>query len=1097
MNSEIFRFSVVRNPQRISSEKYQVSVVPLITEEPKKHLFYTQLIVLRQTSPAESRSSYIKLAKRFLKDEPFVKDLTQLSLPFWKLSEWLYGQEDPTGDKIKNKVNELFGTEVNGLVGQEKFKADKISISDSFIVVSIVKPSQINLRGDLMRARRLLFLLEFLAKFNETKLDAKTIRTILAATIILPADLFPIPHENLKSVEGNKEAYKNRKKNIEKIREKVDESTGKIKANAAAIAELSDAYYRHLFEYKFNEAKDKVESALAVTGNRPADSLTLLPETAFNKLSTITKKIIQEDLKISKNHAEVTFLVSTLEENNKALTRNIQDLQALGDLSVLDSFGNSSLHYGECQTVEIKELKAENDFTPATRGEVKNVGIQDLLIVRQELLSYQPGEIAHIDNIMKGELKSKKHRKLDRSEVTTFEESERTEDTEKELQTTDRFELQDEASKTISEDTSVQAGVTVTASYGPVNIEAHGEYSNNTATEESRTTSTNIAKEIISRSVQKIKARVLTRRSRIDVSEIEIINEHSFDNTKTGAEHINGIYRWVDKYYKAQIVNYGKRTMLEFMVPEPAAFFRYAMTNKPSTGIKVERPEEPGLCTANKFFKLKPTDLTPDNYLNFIGKYQVKDAVPPPSKFIYETDVLEYLNQAVPHKSIISFGVANKEFKITDGYNPLLVKYKISGGNGHRAFYGESPDNNLLVAVTIANKKIFVLYKNEIGSTNGFDLWEDLTQTIEWKDSPLSTGETTLGSYVNGSTSGEMLIKEENQKHLPVSITGHTTLPMSISLHYSVLCKMSPYKYEQWQIATYNAIMSAYQALRIAFEESERVEQFNANVSFQGRNPAINRETEKTELKKFAISILTGQQYDSFNAMGEDYLLRYPQIDLLDASQEGQFVRFFEQALEWRHMTYVFYPYFWGNKKNWVKILNMQDTDPLFEKFVQAGYARVWVPIRPGFESVVDFYIHNGGEPWTEKEAPLCTSTGDDRENAYNVPPSVSLIDEIKEQLDNDFVQRKGTVEVTQNEKNITGTDTEFTESDVDREILINLHVYRIAKVVSATRLVLREAYEGESANGLGYTIGVKFVGEPWVVKIPTSLVLLQESNQL
>jgi hypothetical protein len=31
----------------------------------------------------------------------------------------------------------------------------------------------------------------------------------------------------------------------------------------------------------------------------------------------------------------------------------------------------------------------------------------------------------------------------------------------------------------------------------------------------------------------------------------------------------------------------------------------------------------------------------------------------------------------------------------------------------------------------------------------------------------------------------------------------------------------------------------------------------------------------------------------------------------------------------------------------------------------------------------------------------------------------------------------------------------------------------------------------------LGYTIGVKFVGEPWVVKIPTSLVLLQESNQL
>lgn len=1091
--NEIFRFSVVRNPQRISSEKYEISVVHLVAQDPKKHLFYSQLLTLKQRSPEVARIAYQKLAQGFLTDDRFIKTLTQLLLPFWMLSEWLYSKENVTGDEVKTKVNELFGAPVTDLVGQEKFQTDKINISDSFVVVSIVKPSQVNLRGDLMRARRLVFLIELLAKFHELKLDAKTIRSILGATIVLPSPLFPIPHDNLKLAEGNKEAYENRKKNIDKIRGNVNEAAAKIKANTAAINELSDVYARHFFDQKFTKGRDIVATTKSAKPSKAPGSLTLLPENAFNKLSNSTKKIILEDLKISKDLVDVPFLVSILEEKNKAVSQKIQDLQNRGGLDIFES----AAHIGECQTVEINEPKVGNDFTPSTRGEVKNVGIQDLLIVRQDLLSYQAGEIAHIDNIMKGESKNKKHRKLDRSEVTSFEETERTEETEEELQTTDRFELQDEASKTISEDTSIQAGVTVTASYGPVNIEAHGEYSNNTATEESRTTSTNIAKEIISRSVQKIKERVLKRRSRTDISEIEIINEHGYDNTKAGAEHINGIYRWVDKYYKAQIVNYGKRTMLEFMIPEPAAFFRYAMTNKPSTRIKVERPEEPGLCISGKFFKLRPTDIVPEYYMDFIGKYRVKDAEPPPPQFIYEADVLEYLNQDVPDKTALSFCVNNKEFKIRDGYYPTLVKYKISGGNAHRSFYGESPDNNILISVTIANQKKFVLYKNEIGSSGGFDLWEDVKQTIEWRDMPLSPGEVALGSYMRGSTSGEVIIEEENQKQLPISLAGHTTLPISVSIHYTVLCTRSPSEYEQWQIATYNAIMTAYQALKMEFEESQRAEQFDANVSFQGRNPAINRETEKIELKKFAISILTGQQYNSFNAMGEDHTLGYPQIDLPDASEEGQFVRFFEQALEWRHITYLFYPYFWGNKKNWVKILNMQDTDPLFEKFVQAGYARVWIPVRPGFESVVDFYIVNGGEPWTEKDAPLCNTTGDEPENPYNAPPAVSLIDEIKEQLDNDFVQRKGTIEVTNGEKNITGTDTEFTEGDVDREILISLKVYRIAKVVSATQISLLDAYEGESGDSMGYAIGVKFVGEPWLVKIPTSLVLLQESNQL
>lgn len=48
---------------------------------------------------------------------------------------------------------------------------------------------------------------------------------------------------------------------------------------------------------------------------------------------------------------------------------------------------------------------------------------------------------------------------------------------------------------------------------------------------------------------------------------------HGFNNT-AGTTHIRGIYRWVDKKYKAQLFDYGKRLFLKFDVPEPAFFLR-------------------------------------------------------------------------------------------------------------------------------------------------------------------------------------------------------------------------------------------------------------------------------------------------------------------------------------------------------------------------------------------------------------------------------------------------------------------------------------------------------------------------------------------
>ena len=356
----------------------------------------------------------------------------------------------------------------------------------------------------------------------------------------------------------------------------------------------------------------------------------------------------------------------------------------------------------------------------------------------------------------------------------------------------------------------------------------------------------------------------------------------------------------------------------------------------------------------------------------------------------------------------------------------------------------------------------------------------------------MSAVETAFGGYAEGALTGSFALEPStaalgDHDVVKVSLTGHTTISMSVSIHYTVLCERSQAKLEQWQLDTFHAIQQAYLGLKAEYDASQESREAVGLTTIEGRNPLLNRDVEKRELKKFAISLLTGQQFESFNAMEVEYESGIPQINLTDAAAEGRFVRFFEQALEWKHMTYLFYPYFWADKANWTTAVNQRDVDPVFEQFLQAGYARCWVPVRPGFDQVIASYIDVGGEPWTEKDAPLV------EEPDLAAPPTLSLLDELKEQLGADFEFRPGTVTVHHGSTLVAGTGTDLREDDVDREVLILLRYHRIAAVdVAAQTMRLREPFDGEDAEDVGFAVGVAFVGEPWLVQVPTTLLHLK-----
>ena len=197
---------------------------------------------------------------------------------------------------------------------------------------------------------------------------------------------------------------------------------------------------------------------------------------------------------------------------------------------------------------------------------IKRLGLADYRKVEQSVCCYLPGEVSHIENVMAREYKERSSRRLTRSEDTSTLELSMEKETQKDSSTTERFELQKEIDSVISKDTSAEAHANVGGNLGNVRFDAGASFATNTSREDSNHTAVNYSKEVTEKALERVVQKVRQERTIKIVEEFEEQNKHGFDN-RLGDKHVSGVYRWVDKVYKNQVFNYGKRLMYEFMVP--------------------------------------------------------------------------------------------------------------------------------------------------------------------------------------------------------------------------------------------------------------------------------------------------------------------------------------------------------------------------------------------------------------------------------------------------------------------------------------------------------------------------------------------------
>ena len=544
---------------------------------------------------------------------------------------------------------------------------------------------------------------------------------------------------------------------------------------------------------------------------------------------------------------------------------------------------------------------------------VKPLGISDYRRVEAIWSKYEPGEIAHIENLLKGEYKDRETRHLRSTEETYTIETVKENEVIRDLQTTERFALQKEASKIVQKDFEAKLDTYVKGNYGAVSFGISGGVSFSQSTTNSQMESSQYAKDVIDRSINRILERTREERTIKILEEYEEKNIHKLDNV-AGTEHVVGVYRWVDKIMHCKLANYGKRLLFEFMVPEPAAFHIFARSRKSIKGVYVEKPIHPRVGIANPFAA---------------GIIQLNHA--------HELDITNYKVWASAYGATVE--PYPQDITIGKAYNTNTSgNNNVSGSdNGLKIPDGYYADTSVVI----------------IGRAGG-QAWSNTYIQVgnQWY------GKGTWGSWIfNQSMNGMIDI-------LPVSWTSYWE-DMS-AFNVEVHCKATNAKIAEWQLTTFKAIMDAYQKKLDDYTNSVSEATVSQGIIIEGDNPLINRETERTELRKWCIQLMTENNFFyQFDAMKHDLEPKptydnYPYFDNCEAIKEGHVVKFIESLLDWNLMSYFFYPYFYGNRNRWVDIYNTSSIDPLHTSFLQAGFARVVVPVRLGFENIAMQFVETG-----------------------------------------------------------------------------------------------------------------------------------------
>jgi hypothetical protein len=704
-----------------------------------------------------------------------------------------------------------------------------------------------------------------------------------------------------------------------------------------------------------------------------------------------------------------------------------------------------------CSKIQVWEEEATRpdtsrppqQITELNRPSVRAIGFGELIVARERLIGYEANEIAHIENVLPHEDRLREHERTTTREVVTETETLEETKSEKHLETTDRYELQTQSEKAVHEEFSIDAGVNTSGKYGLTTIETSLEAGFSRSVDESHSSTSNLAKEVVSRAVEETHKRARELRRVTVTEQIRELNKHGIKGEK---DPFSGVYYWVEKIHEVELRHYGTRLMVEFYIPEPGLSL-LPENNKETLPFKKPAPLAVG-----------PADIEPDNYLCLATKYGATDVEPPPPSIIQ-----------VGYKWASTPDEAAQHTKAEDTVGEIISIPE-----------GYVPDKAFLTFTSRSCPGSEYANAYFYAAIGGIEICDD---------------------YISGKELTGELKRVPAPDGLPISLRVSEHFDKTAVVNVRVDCERTDAAMHAWRLKIFERIKEAHELMVAEYERKVAQAEIRGGIEIIGRHPAENRAREIEELKKWSIKTMRVSTFE-FDAVVQE--LGQQEIDPVRSDEDAPVVRFFEEAFEWRQMSYFLYAYYWGRRDSYGYRHRLQEPDPLHQQFLCAGGARVIVPVTPGYEERILHYLNTPGGEEMDRVTWQPPPPPENPDEPFDVPVSEAedVWIEVLMNKNHDVQRGTGTLNVKKDDDVVTiNTDSIWYPDvrDLGRELYIAGDVYTVIEVISSTvddrKIRLDRPYELDDNPSARYAAGSVPIGSPWEVRLPTSLVILSEQK--
>jgi hypothetical protein len=379
-------------------------------------------------------------------------------------------------------------------------------------------------------------------------------------------------------------------------------------------------------------------------------------------------------------------------------------------------------------------------------------------------------------------------------------------------------------------------------------------------------------------------------------------------------------YRMMRKW-RTHLLRYGLRLTFDLTLPVPGARF-WALH---------KRIRELDLQIAEPFkFSLVPTAITDGNHPTLALEAGITLAYPPPFKI--PLTQIKFVTSSPGHGG-------NEPFVFTPPAGYFVEPYV----EGSAMWSGPHPSAPI-------------------------SFLPNVTRTPQPPTNPLANGGyLTFNGYSQGS---------EAQRLFPVMFTN-----VSILFELTAWAQRTPELFADWQNRSWAALREAAHAVYQAKVARLQAERDQLWMALAGKDTLTLRRMEREELIRLTLYWLIGiefesmasdvsgiikhiiakEQRDAVDGSPGEQLQRMTEPEWTRAAQFGELVvKFFQQAIEWENLLFFLYPYFWGSDDVGREKFLFEHPDPTHREFLRAGYTRVVIPVRPGFEKDFTEFLDTG-----------------------------------------------------------------------------------------------------------------------------------------